>query len=167
MINIVLVLIIVLVILFSVVCFVGSPYVPTKKEWAKEALNIVKLSSKDLVIDLGAGDGKILRLLAQKNIRSAGYELNPILVLFAKISLLNTKLSKIEMKNYWLINLPKETTVVYTFMVERDALKLEKYLKKQLKHINADKIKLITFGFKLKGKKPVKKSKVSNLYIFE
>lgn len=159
--------IILVVACFALVCFVGSPYVPTRKEWAKEALNIVKLSSKDLVVDLGAGDGKILRMMAENNVKSIGYELNPILVLFGKISLLNTKLAKIKLRNYWIIDLPKDTTVVYAFMVQRDAFKLEKYLKNQLALVKSKKIKLVTFGFDLPNKKPIKKSKVSRLYIFE
>ena len=163
----VVVVILVLVVCFALVCFMGSPYVPTKKEWAKEALNITNLNEKDLVIDLGAGDGKILRYLAEKNIKSIGYEINPILVLLAKLSLFGSNYSKVEMKNYWTIDLPKETTVVYAFMVERDALKLEKYLAKQLEKVDTDRLELITFGFDLPSKKPSKESKISRLYIFE
>lgn len=159
--------ILVIVLCFASVCFFGSPFVPTKKEWAEDALNLVVLSKNDLVVDLGAGNGKILRLLSRKGIRSIGYELNPLLALFSKLILYKNSDAKIKMKNYWKIDLPAETTVVYAFMVERDAKKLEQYLQRQIKIVKTRKIKLITFGFNLPNKKAIKQTTGARLYIFE
>lgn len=157
----------ILVVTFGLVCFVGSPYLPTRKEWAKDSLEFAELDKNDFVVDLGSGDGKILRLLAKKGIRSVGYEINPFLVLLTKLSLINNKLAKVELGNYWKINLPKETTVVYVFTIERDAFKLEKYLQKQVKLVNAKKLKVIVFGLNLPNKKPIKTTDSSQIYLFE
>jgi len=162
-----LLILLIIVLCFSLVCFIGSPYVPTMEEWAKDALDLADLDENDKVVDLGSGDGKILRLLSKKGIRSVGYEVNPLLVAFSKLSLLNTKLATVNMKNYWSTNLPSDTTVIYAFMVERDAKKLEDYVNKQLKLVKSDKIKLITFGFGLPNKKINKQTNSAKLYIFE
>lgn len=165
--ELLLILIIAVVACFAFVCFVGSPYVPTRKKWAEEALDLVKLDKDDTVVDLGAGDGKILRLLSEKEVKSVGYEINPLLVVFAKIRLFESKYAKIKLKNYWNIDLPKQTTVIYAFMVERDAGKLEKYLKEQTRMVSAKQLRLITFGFALPNQEPIKQTNSSRLYIFE
>lgn len=165
--ELLLALVIIVVVCFAFVCFIGSPFVPTRKKWAEEALKLIKLNKDDIVVDLGAGNGKILRLLSEKEIKSIGYEINPILVVLAKVHLFRNKYAKIKIKNYWKIDLPKQTTVVYAFMVERDAKKLEEYLSQQAKMVNTAELKLITFGFSLPNQKPVKRTSSSSLYIFE
>lgn len=165
--DVIIIIVIIVVLIFALVCFFGAPYVPTRKAWAEAALGLVQLSDDDLVVDLGAGGGKILRLLAQKGIKSVGYELNPLLYASAKVALMNTALAKVYLANYWVIDLPESTTVVYAFMVQRDAEKLEKYLARQVGLVKAKKLKLVAFGFDLPNKKPIKTSNGARLYEFK
>ncbi|MDR1196839.1 MAG: class I SAM-dependent methyltransferase [Candidatus Nomurabacteria bacterium] len=152
-----------LVLLMGFSVFFGAPYLPTRRRWAKAALDLAKISKKDLVVDLGSGDGAILRLVAGCGARSIGYEINPILWLIAKIRLCRDRPKpEVYLANYWLVDLPAETTIVYAFCVQRDAAKLEKYLSKQ----KPKKLKVITFGFKLPNRKPVKHNNGACLYIF-
>ena len=160
---IVLILIIFIIIgLMGFSVFFGAPYVPTRKKWAKNALDLVSLNKKDLVVDLGSGDGVILKLISERGARCVGYEINPILFLLSKIRTMKcVPKPKIYLQNYWLENLPPETTIVYIFGAERDANKFEKYLYRQ----GIKNLKVITFGFKLPNKKPKKSNKFASLYI--
>ncbi len=54
------------------------PYVPTPQEVVERMLEIAKVSSKDYLIDLGSGDGRIVITAAQKyGTRGFGVDLNP------------------------------------------------------------------------------------------
>jgi SAM-dependent methyltransferases related to tRNA (uracil-5-)-methyltransferase len=155
--------VIIVILCFTWVCFFGAPFVPTRKKWAQMALDLVKLTKDDFVVDLGSGSGTILRLLADQKVRSIGYEINPILWAVSKIRFVFTNLTQVEFANFWTQDLPKQTTVVYVFAVVRDANKLEKYFEKQSENRS---IKVITFGFRLPNKKIIKRTKGAFLYHF-
>ena len=56
--NIVIPIILILVVLFGFTAFTGAPYVPSLKSEIKKAFTkLYRISSKDFLIDLGAGDG--------------------------------------------------------------------------------------------------------------
>jgi SAM-dependent methyltransferase len=163
MIDLIYILVLAVVLCFAAVCFVGAPFVPTRKKWAAEALKLVDFDKNDLAVDLGSGSGTVLKLLADQGVRSVGYELNPILWLVSKLRFWGNDLAKVKFINFWVQDLPSETTVVYVFAVVRDAKKLEKHFTNQAKN---KKLKVITFGFELPVKKPVKRTKSAFLYQF-
>jgi len=150
------------VLTFGFVVFFGAPFVPTRGKWAKEALELADIKPSDTVVDLGSGSGIILKLVAQKGAQAIGYELNPILVLFSKIRLMQYK-NRVQVKlaNFWATDLPAKTTIVYVFAVERDAVRLEKYLTQQ----KIKNLRVITFGFSLPNHKSVRQTKAAKLYI--
>lgn len=163
MINLFYILGVLIILSFAFVCFFGAPFVPTRKKWAKEALDMVELSDKDLVVDLGSGTGTILKLLDDKIIPSIGYEMNPILWFMSKVRFMFSKNVNVKLSNFWKQDLPEKTTVVYVFAIVRDARKLEEYFKNQSKN---RQIKVITFGFELPNKKSLKHTKGAFLYQF-
>lgn len=163
MINFFIILGIIILICFTFVCFLGAPYVPTRKKWAIDALDLVKLDSEDLVIDLGSGSGAILKIISKRSIPVIGYELNPILWFISKLRFIFSKNTKVKLVNFWKENLPDKTSVVYVFALDRDAKKLEEYFEEQSKNRS---IKVITFGFKLPNKKEKKHTKGAFLYYF-
>lgn len=56
-------------------------FVPTRQDVADEMLTLARVTEKDIVYDLGSGDGRILVLAAQKfGARGVGVELEPGLV---------------------------------------------------------------------------------------
>src|SRR5579863_3157455 len=70
-----------IVLIFGIVVFRGAPYVPSHRRFARAAFRtLYPLSDKDVLVDLGSGDGIILRLAAERGARAVGYEINPILV---------------------------------------------------------------------------------------
>lgn len=156
------------VLLFGFVVFRGAPYVPSHRRFAKNALtDLYPLSNKDVLVDLGSGDGIILRLAATLGAKKAiGYELNPVLVgisklLARKYSVVDTKLA-----DFWLIDLPADTTIVYAFAVSRDMAKLGRKMQQTANTVKRP-VNLVTYGLALKGKEPMRELQAHRLYVFE
>jgi len=117
--------VVVIILVFGFVVFRGSPYVPSQKKYINQAFReLYKISKKDLLVDIGSGDGIVLRQAAKLGARAVGYEINPVLVLIANlISLGNPKITT-KLADFWFAKLPDDTTVVYIFSVARDIKKL-------------------------------------------
>ena len=65
-----------------------APYVPTPWDVVDRMLQVVEVSSEDVVYDLGSGDGRIpLRSAKQFGARSVGFEINADLVQEARLAI--------------------------------------------------------------------------------
>ncbi len=122
----------VFVVLFGLVVFVGAPYVPSQRKYVKRAFDsLYKVGPKDVLVDVGSGDGVVLRIAASRGAKAIGYEINPLLVLISR--LLSRGDTRIETRwsNFWQVALPADTTVVYAFSVSRDARKLTRKIQQE------------------------------------
>lgn len=155
------------VLVFGFVVARGAPYVPSHRKYVQLALSeLYHLTSKDVLVDLGSGDGIVLRLAAARGARAIGYELNPVLVLISKLLARGNGRITTKVADFWLVDLPKETTVVYAFAVSRDIAKLEKKMQ-QTATANGHALWLITYGAKPKTLQPVSELHAHTLYKFE
>ncbi len=136
-------------ICFLAVTFRGAPYVPTHRKWVKRA---IELASKDgLLVDLGSGDGIVLKTAAKSGRRVLGIELNPILVAVSWLRLRNyRKLARVQMGDYWLMHLPDDTTTVFVFLAGPYMKKLDVYLEREVIRLGHE-LTLISYGFSLPG----------------
>lgn len=136
----------------------GAPYVPTKKKLAFEILNEVKFKKNGLFVELGSGDGRIIRT-AVKNypIRGMAVDVNCPLIVWSKfLSRLEGTYPRINfvVKNILAVNLTK-ADYIYLFLfpalIEKLIPKFEKELKKGTI--------IISHGFPVNGyeKKLIKK----------
>lgn len=156
-----------IILLFCFVVVRGAPYVPSHHRFARQSLKeLYPLSKKDVLVDLGSGDGIILRIAAERGAKAVGYELNPALVLITKLLSRGNKNVTVKTSDYWLVGLPKETTIVYAFAVSRDMAKLEKKMQ-QWTNENGHQLWLMTYGAKLNTKEPVRLLNAHSLYLFE
>jgi len=58
-----------------------APFVPTPMEVVEKMLELARVTSNDLVYDLGSGDGRIIITAAKKYVAGAlGFEIDPELV---------------------------------------------------------------------------------------
>lgn len=152
-----------LAVMFGVAALRGAPYVPTKRHPLKKAFTeLYPLSEKDTVIDIGSGDGVVLREAARHGARAIGYELNPVLVLISRL-LSRSPLISIRLADFWLVTLPKETTVIYTFGESRDIKKMYAKAEKTAK-LHKKQIHFISFGFPVPNKKYAKRDALFYLY---
>jgi len=154
------------VLLFGWTVLVGAPYVPSKKRIIRQALTkLYCLSKDDLLMDLGSGEGMVLREASRLGARAVGYEINPLLYLISKLLTKHDSKIKVRLSNYWSVQLPDDTTVVYMFGVGRDMGRLKSWLEDEAKRLNK-KIYLISLGFEVKGMKPVGSLGPNYLYVF-
>ena len=144
---------------FGLVVFRGAPYVPTLKRQRQQAFDeLYKVTSRDVVVDLGSGDGSLLRHAAARGAKAIGYELNPLLVLTSwLLGRQQAKLVTTKWSDFWLEKLPVETTLVYVFINGRDMKRLEKYLRA---HVSRSKrpLEVISYSFSLPPSLPAQKT---------
>ncbi len=109
------VVITVIVLLFGFVVAFGAPYLPTLEPRTKDALDLLGLKSGQTLLELGCGDGRVLLAAARRGIKGVGYELNPLLVICAKIVTWRyRKLVTIRWANYWRISIPPAEVYTYS-----------------------------------------------------
>lgn len=144
---------IVLVLLFGFVVLFGAPYLPTLKKQTAVALDMLDLKPGQTLLELGCGDGRVARAAAARGIRVVGYELNPILVVIAKINTLKyRKLVTIRLGNFWHISWP-QTDAVFVFLLDKYMKKLDKKIIQQVAQQGIP-IKLLSYTFQIPTRKP-------------
>jgi len=73
------------ILLFGLIVFRGAPYVPSQKRYVRQAFDeLYPLGIRDVLVDVGSGDGIVLRLAAERGAQAIGYELNPLLVIISR-----------------------------------------------------------------------------------
>jgi SAM-dependent methyltransferase len=75
----------VVLLAFGGVILRGAPYLPTLDKQARIALDLLDLKPGQTLLELGCGDGKLLLLAAEAGLNAVGVELNPFLVMVARV----------------------------------------------------------------------------------
>lgn len=151
-------------LLFAFVVAFGAPYLPTLKPQVTDALDLLKLKKGQTMLELGCGDGRVAKAAARRGIIVVGYELNPILVIIAKLHTWRyRRLVQIKWRNYWRITWP-ETDAVFVFLLDKYMKKLDKKIIQQ-KANQKGSIKLLSFSFQVPGRRPTAQNK--GLYLYE
>ena len=137
--------------LFALFAFTGAPYVPTLRGEAEKVFKkLYRLSRKDLVVDLGSGDGTVLVAAAKCGAKVYGIELNPILVLISRFRLRKFKYARVDLGNIFNCKFPTETTVVYLFGEDRDIMKFAKKIRDESARLKKP-LFVISQGFEIPG----------------
>lgn len=146
------------------VVLIGPPFVPTLKADMQQLFHAVSLTHQSHVVDLGAGDGRVLATAArQAGSHVSGIEINPFLVAVAWLRLRKYK-GSVTMGDMWRYRLPDDTTHVFVFPAEMFMNKLERYLSEQRKHTGP--LVVMLYGFRFPSRKPEKSVGAFNLYRF-
>ena len=154
------------VLTFGFVVFRGAPYVPSRKRQLAIAFeDLYPLSSQDTLVDIGSGDGIVLREAAKRGARAIGYELNPVLVLISRLLSRQQPGVTTRLADFWFVSLPTETTVVYVFGESRDIAKMAKKVRDEAQHLQKV-LSFISYGFIVPGLEPEKKVGPYYLYRF-
>lgn len=157
--TIVLWAILALAISFSFVVFFGAPYVPTLKKQRRQALNMLDLKKGQLLVELGAGDGIMLCEAGKRGWRAVGYELNPVLVIVAKLRTRKYPSVEVRWGNFWRADI-SSADAVYVFLIARFMGKLETKLIKEGK----PGLKILSYTFVLPNLRPQKSQGGLHLY---
>ncbi|MBC7764108.1 hypothetical protein H7Y29_00150 [Microbacteriaceae bacterium] len=154
----------VVVVGIGFVAFTGAPYVPSKRRDIRRAFTeLYALGEKDVLVDIGSGDGVVLREASSKGAYAIGYELHPLLVCISKFLSRNDDNTMIMLANFWNVEIPANTTVVYTFGDARDIQKMYDKVAQEATRIDHS-LQFISYGFEVPGLAPQKTVGAHHLY---
>ena len=113
----------------------GAPFVPSSVKSIRTMVHLSGSPAPKRVADLGSGDGRIVIAFARVGIEAHGFELNPVLVLWARMRILFLGLqdrAHIHLGNYWKADL-SQFNIVTVFGLPPMMADLEKKLRRELK----------------------------------
>jgi SAM-dependent methyltransferase len=156
-----LVLILFLVTLaFAVAGLRGAPYVPIRSRDSGTTLDLAQLKPGQTLVDLGSGDGRLLRLAARRGIKGIGYDINPVMVAVASLlSLRERRLVRYHLADMWHLQLPL-TDAIYVFQLPKYMPKLHSVLSAQIKHPT----RVVSYEFEIPGAKQIARNRNTFVY---
>lgn len=154
----------ILIAAFGGVALVGAPYVPSLKRDIKRAFDdLYALGPDDVLVDMGCGDGVVLREAARREARAVGYELNPFMTLVAKVLCRRLTGVRVVQANFWRVEVPDDTTIVYTFGDSRDIERMAQWVEAQATRLGRP-LYFMSYGFRLSSHRPMRESGAHILY---
>jgi ribosomal protein L11 methylase PrmA len=142
-----------------------SPWWRTNKEVARAICSLAEISSKDLVYDLGCGDGELITIASKEfGAQCVGIEIDPIRFLASGI---RTRVNGIwervtlKRKNFHKEDLSKASIVV-VYLVPRVLKLLRQKFMKELK----PGTKIVSFRYKM-ALPLIKQDKKNKLYLYK
>ena len=125
----------------------GAPFVPSMNRAVEAMLKLGKFKKTDRVVDIGCGDGKVIRKISKEKVNEAvGYELSIPTFLLARVkTFLSRGKEKIYFGNFWHQDLAQYDVIVCFLLVEA-MTNFEKEVWPKLKKGT----KVISNAFKLK-----------------
>ena len=141
------------------------PYVPTPQEVVDKMLEMAKVTSKDVVYDLGCGDGRIVITAAQKyGCRAVGIDIDPQRIKEATANISAAKVSdKVRLIEGDLFETDiSEATVVTLYLLTRLNEKLKPKLLKELR----PGTRVVSHAFDMGDWSPEAKSQVGASSVF-
>ncbi|OGY35190.1 MAG: hypothetical protein A3E36_00750 [Candidatus Andersenbacteria bacterium RIFCSPHIGHO2_12_FULL_45_11b] len=110
---------------------IGAPWAPTRIAVVKKAFDAVGISEKDVLVDLGCGDGKIMHEAAKRGAKTIGYELSPIMWCIAWMRTMRDKKTQVHYGNFFKLPIPPDTTYIFAFLMPKHMQKIREYIAKQ------------------------------------
>jgi hypothetical protein len=146
---------------FGLVVLFGAPYVPSLKPHMRAAFDLLSLEKGDLLLELGAGDGRVMLVALKRGYRVVGYELNPILALIAWLRTRRYgKRARVVWGDAFRVSWPDDTKAVYLFGVKRLVSKVDQRLR------NNPGSKFVTVGFEVPERRADATKGAVHLYVY-
>lgn len=142
---------------------IGAPYVPTRRAVVRKAFETLGVGPGDTVVDLGAGDGTIVREARARGARGIGYELSPIMWL---VAWWRTG-GRVTLTNFYRQRLPEDTTIVFTFLMPENMVRVRQFLVHQ--HLPRARY-VLSYMFPFKDVPPLRVVEVPNqgrIYVYD
>lgn len=131
--------------------YFGAPLVPSKREAIEKMVRLSRAGKGDSVVDLGCGDGRLIRAFAKVGVRRAiGYEFSIPTYLLAKLRSFFGSGEKIHFANFWKEDFSKFDVIACFLLVDRMA-DFKKIIWPQLK----SGVRIVTNCGKIPGIEPV------------
>ena len=113
----------------------GIPFVPTSKKKVRTLMRLSEPLTAKRMADLGSGDGRIVIAFARAGVEAHGFELNPVLVLWARMRIRFLGLkgrAHIHLGNYWNADL-SQFDIVTVYGLPGMMGELERKLRRELR----------------------------------
>jgi hypothetical protein len=147
-------------IAFAIGGLMGAPYVPILRRDSRPLLDLSGLKAGQTLVDLGSGDGQLLRAAAARGIHGIGYEINPIMVIISRLVCWRyRRLVTIHQANLWNVKLPPADTI-YVFLMPR----FMERLNTKLEHEITRPTQVISYVFEIPGRRATAHG--ANAYIY-
>jgi hypothetical protein len=146
--------------------WIGAPYAPTRMKAVKKAFDEIKLTPNDVVVDLGAGDGSIIREAAIRGAVGCGYELSPVLWIIAWLRTASYHRAHIKLKNFYHADLAS-ATVIFLFLMPQNMQRVLHLVQK--KPLPKARI-ILSYAFAIPGILPrniIKEPNCAKLYVYD
>lgn len=153
-------IILVVSLAFAIAGFRGAPYVPILRRDSEQLFKLAKLERGQTLLDLGSGDGRLLRAAAARGIRGIGYEINPVMVAVSRIlSWRYRQLVTTHLADLWSTRLPK-SDAIYVFLMPKYMPKLHRKLTAEINRPT----RVISYAFEIPGAKLIASNRNTFVY---
>lgn len=155
-------------LLFGFGAFFGAPYVPTRRRDVQRMFEeLYPLRQDDVLLDIGSGDGLVLRAARKHGAgRAVGYEINPLFYAISRLLSWRDREIQIRLVNAWITAFPDDVTVVYIFSVNKDSKRLERLLQRETDRLQRP-LTLICYGNPLPRIAAARQFEAYSLYTFQ
>lgn len=126
--------------------FFGAPFVPTDKRNVDDMIRLADIKEGDHMVDLGAGDGRIVIAAAKAGAFAEGWEISPFLWLLSKWNIRREGLegkAVVHLGSYWPENM-KDVNVVTLFLIDLQMGRMKKKLQAEL----APGARVVSYAFR-------------------
>jgi SAM-dependent methyltransferase len=110
----------------------GALFVCTSSVRVRSFLDAVPMEPGELLVDLGCGDGRVLRAARKRyGVRALGFEMNPLAYLVARLLTLARPGIRIKFRNFWSVGLG-DVHVLFCYLFPDLMGKLARKLEQEL-----------------------------------
>lgn len=112
-----------------------APFIPSSSAAIKIILKQIDFPDQGLVMDLGAGEGRVLRAIkkSQPRLLVRGVEISPLALLIGRIeNIFNSVKIDLRRENMFEADI-SQADIIFCFLLTKDLARLEKKLQKDMK----------------------------------
>lgn len=157
-----------LIIVGSIVlpALVGGAWSPTRTRVVRKMLEHAKIGPGDVLVDLGAGDGRILvEAVRRYRIRVVGIEIDPLRWAYCRLRLWwspGRRLASVRLANFFDVDLSFATVVTF-YLSQAAADKLKEKLEREL----PDGARVVSYRRPIRGWQPSHHDTEDDVYVYE
>jgi len=140
----------------------GAPFVPSTNKRVGTMIDLANLQKTDVLLDLGSGDGRILRRVAPFVKEARGIEINPSLAVWSRMINMFVKEKNIQVlcSDFWHQDL-SDVDIIFVYCIDNKMNKLETKVKKEMKPGS----RVVSNEFKFSNWKPGQEQDGVRLYL--